>query len=583
MAPSTRAEWLWLYRECRPFLRYHIGSLTCIAASGAAGLVPPLLMKWLIDDVLPNRRWGALVTAAGLLLASHVGKAGLAALGTFVNTVAVKRMIFALHLRLVRRVQSLSAEFHARHPLGDLLQRLERDALVVGDFTSDVLPVIARTIVGTLMAIATMVYLDWRLSSVALPLLPAFIYARHRYRTKLRQSAEAVRDASGRQSSLLHEILFGAVQIQLLGAQGRIAREYTRLGLTTIQRELLQRRREAVYTVVSRAIIALATALIIGYGSVRVLSGELTAGALVAFYGYIGSIFTPMTVAVGLFARMIRMQTSVRRLIEIEQPPDVVEDAPDATPLTSAPRVIAWGDVTFDHAPGKRVLHRVRLRASAGERIAVVGESGAGKSSLLKLVPRLYDPTAGGIHIDGRDIRSFRLESLRQAISFVPQDPVLFQGTLRANVRHGCPAASPDEIAEAARIACFTEVVERLHHGWDTELGRMGAGLSGGERQRLAIARALLQRRPILILDEAFSALDSAAERRLLSRLEGWAKGRILILVSHRLAAAQWADRVIVLRGGQVVEDASHDLLYRDGTYYSALWRCRDQEVVTSR
>jgi ABC-type multidrug transport system fused ATPase/permease subunit len=583
MAPSARPEWGWLYRESRPFVRYQAASLVCIAASGAAGLVPPLLMKWLIDVVLPNGRWGTLAIVTVLFLIAAVCKSGLASLGTFVNMLGVKRMTFRTHMRLVRHVQSLSADFHARNAIGDLLQRLERDVTVIGDFASEALPAIARVIVGTTMAVVAMVYLDWRLASIVLPLLPLFAYARHRYRTILRRWAEDVRDASGRQSSFLQEMLAGAVQIQLLGAERRLARDYTRLALKSMQRQILQRRHELLYTVASTSIIAVATALIVGYGGVRVLTGGLTIGGLVAFYGYIGSIFAPMNTAVGLFAGVIRMQASIRRLIEMEQTIEIVRDAPDATPLTAAPRALVCRNVSFDYAPGKSVLRQANFHARVGERVTVVGESGSGKSSLLKLVARLHDATEGRIELDGRDIRTVRLESLRQAISFVPQDPVLFQGTLRANLRYGCPTATPEEIKHAAWIACLTEVVDRLPKGWETELGRMGAGLSGGERQRVAIARALLQRRPILILDEAFSALDSAAERRLLSRLSAWSTGRILILVSHRLAAAQWADRVVVIRQGQVVEDASHEVLYRAGTYYNALWECLDTEEHASR
>jgi ABC-type multidrug transport system fused ATPase/permease subunit len=556
MTFGLRPEWLWLCRESVPFLRFQIASLICISASSAAGLIQPLLMKWMIDDVLPNGRWRSLALIAALFLGAGVARSALGSLGRLMNMIGVKRMAFRAHMRLVRHVQSRSAGFHARHPVGDLLQRLERDINLIVDFASDALPSIARTIVGSLMVVATMSILDWRLSAVVLPLIPLYVYARHRYRLMLRHCADAVREASGRQSSALQEMIAGAVQIQLLGAERRLARDYTRMGLTTIHREILQRRHELSYAVMSAAVVAVATAAVVGYGGFRVWAGELTIGGLVAFYGYLGTIFAPVNSAVGLFARVIRTHASIRRLIEIEQSSEAIEDAPDATPLASPPRVLAWKNVSFDYAPHKPVLQHVDLEVRAGERVAIIGESGSGKSSLLTLAVRLHDATAGRIEIDGRDIRTVRLESLRRAVSFVPQDPVLFQRTLRENVRYGCASATPEEIEHAAWIACLTEVVDGLPHGWDTELGRMGAGLSGGERQRIAIARALLQRRPILVLDEAFSALDGALERRLLSRLDVWARDRILILVSHRIETARWADRVVVLGEGRVVEHA---------------------------
>jgi ABC-type multidrug transport system fused ATPase/permease subunit len=583
MSFFSHPEWAWLYREGRPFAHYQLGSLTCILASSAAGLAQPLLVKWLIDDVLPNRRWGALAMVTGLFLATVVGRSVIAALGTLVNTLAVKRMTFGIRTRLVRHVQSLSAEFYARQPVGDLLQRLERDVSVVGEFASDGFPSMVRVVAGTLMAIVVMVYLDYRLASIVLLLLPIFGYVRYRYRTILRRGAESVREASGQQSSLLHEILSGAIQIQLLGAERRLARHYVRASLTTMRRELLQSRNELTYRSASNLIIGLGMALIIGYGGVRVMLGGLTIGGLVAFYGYVGSMFAPMSTAIGLFARVIRVHASVRRLIALEQAPSAVRDAVDAVPLGDTPRQLAFRDVSFAFRLKEPVLQHIDLRVDAGQRVALVGESGAGKSSLMKLIPRLHDPVDGCLELDGRDIRSLQLHSLRSAISFVPQEPVLFKGTLLANLRFACPTATREEIDHAGWIACLSDVVARLPQGWNTELGPMGSGLSGGEKQRVAIARALLQRRPILVLDESCSALDAATERLLLSRLLGWAEGRMVVLVSHRLAAARWADRVVVMDDGHVVEDGCHFALYREGTHYGSLWEYREAPATGSR
>ena len=582
MTSSTRREWGWLFREGLPYARYQILSLVCISIGGVAGLVQPLLMKWLIDEVLPHRRWGTLALITGLFLVAAVGKSALTALSTFVNMLGVKRMTFRTHLRLVRLVQSRSADFHATHPVGDLLQRLERDIALIADFASDAAPAIVRTFVASGMVIGAMLYLDWRLACSTLPVLPLYAYVRHRYRTILQRWATVVREASGRQSSLLQEMLAGAVQIQLLGAERRLAREYMRVGLTTLSQEIRQKRHERAYSVLSGSLVALATALIIGYGGVRVLTGDLTAGGLVAFYGYIGSMFAPMNSLTGLFARVVRTQASIRRLMDLEQVTDAIQDAPDAMPLAAAPRTIAWERISFAYAGQTPVLREVDLDVRVGERLAIVGESGSGKSSLLKLAVRLHEAIDGQLTIDGRDIRSITLDSLRRAISVVPQDPMLFQASLRENLRYGCPSATQDEIEQAGWIACLTEVVERLPQGWDTVLGRQGAGLSGGERQRVAIARAVLQRRPILILDEAFSAVDSAVEHKILARLAPWAAGRIILVVSHRLAAAQWADRVVVIRQGRVVEQASHEALARDGTYYQALWQVEEPETSST-
>lgn len=568
---GSRREWVWLWREMRPFLSWQAANLSCIVAATTAGLSQPLLMRWLIDEALPKHDWHHLVAATTLLLFTSVARLVLTSLGSLVNTIAVKRMTFRMRMRLVTHVMSLSAGFHSRRSVGDLLERLQRDVMLVGELGADVLPTMVRVIVEASMALALMVYLDWRLSAIVLPLVGLFAYVRHYYRGILRNSAEAARASSGRQSSLLQEMLAGAVQIQLLGAEQRVRRRHKRLALQTVQREIRQTRDELMFTVVSMTVISLGVAAAIGYGGARVIDGALTLGSLVAFYGYVATIFSPIGIAVGLYAALTRVEASVRRLIEIEQKQDFIRDALDAQPIAAAPRQLAYDNVSFRYGTTS-TLTGVRFTLRAGERVAIVGASGSGKSSLVQLLPRLYDVNAGCVELDGRDVRSLRLSSLRQAISFVPQDPMLFEGTLRDNVRYGCPTASREELEQAAWIACLTDVIQQLPNGWDTELGPMGAGLSGGERQRLAITRALLQKRPVLILDEATSALDAATEHRLLSRLDTWIDGRIVILVTHRLAAAKWADRVVVMSHGEVVEDGCHRRLSSTDTHYAALW-----------
>jgi ABC-type multidrug transport system fused ATPase/permease subunit len=570
-----RDEWRWLLREVRPIARYQVVALIFTIASGALGLLSPLVLKWLIDSVLPNRRWRALAVATALLFGTAALRELANAFAVYLRTIGVERLVYGLRLRLFKQLQRLPAAFHARQPVGDLVQRVERDVGLVGDLGSDIAAAAVRMVIDMSMTIAALLVLDWRLACAIVPLLPGLALVRHHYRTRLQQSARETRDAYGRQSNLLNEALSGAVQIQLLGAEARFARHYARLGLATLKRFLHQRRLELTFAFLSTITISGGTALVVGYGGWRVITGSLSAGGLVAFYTYVANIFTPLNTAVELYSRLNRVSASIRRLIEIENAPDTLEDAAGAVPLTAPPRVVSCTSVRFAYGAEPPTLYDIGLSLRAGERIALVGESGCGKSSLLKLIPRLYDPTEGCLAIDGRDVRSLPLQSLRHSISVVPQDAMLFCGSVRDNLRLGNLAATPDEIARAAAIAGLTEVVDKQPAGWDTMLGPMGSGLSGGEKQRLAIARALIQGRPILVLDEATSALDAASEDRLLTRLESWSAGRIVIVVSHRLAVARWASRVVVLSHGEIVEDGPHERLYRDGTRYHALWQRR--------
>ncbi len=573
MTNRLASEWQWLWRELRPFARYQAAGLASTICASGIGLTGPLVMRWVIDDVLPGQRWVALVAAAGVYFATGFLRTAITSLGLYITTLGVQRLVLRLRARLLAHLQSLSPAFYSAYPVGDLVQRFERDVTLIGELGSEIGPSVLKIVIETTMTAAALVYLDWRIAVIIVPLLPVSGYVRHRFRRSLQRHAESVRDAMGRQSSLLMELLSGVLQVQLLGAERRLARRYYRLGLHTASRQMAQRREELTFNVASMAVISLGMGLVIGYGGFRVMSGSLTTGGLVAFYAYLGGIFVPMSTAVDLYSRLNRIRASIRRIIEIEEAQSGIQDRPDAPPLARPVRALRCTDVSFLYAPGRTVLRAVQFSAHTGERVALVGESGCGKSSLLKLIPRLYEPDGGRIDIDGRDVRDIALRDLRQAIAVVPQDPLLFQGTLRDNLRHACPTATFDEISRAAAIACLNDVVARLPKGWDSELGPGGSGLSGGERQRVAIARALLQRRPILILDEATSALDPNTEQQLLTRLEDWCAGRLTILVSHRVAAARWADRVVVLRRGQVVEEGTHLSLFRPGTCYYALWQ----------
>lgn len=605
MTHDESSEWRWLWREVRPFAPYQAFSLFFMLASSALGLAGPLLMKWMIDDILPNRRWGGLAIATALFFGVYVGRSLLGSISGLVNMFGVQRIVLSIRTRILKILQSRSAAFYGLHQVGDLVQRLERDVDMVSEAGSSIVPSVVRMFVEILMTASAMIFLDWRLSSIVVPLLPVFAFLRHHYRAILRKSSEDVREATGKQSGLLNETLTGAIQIQLLGAEHRFHRRYNLLNLRAIKKQVSQRKNELVFSLLTTSVIGLGTALIIGYGGSRVIAGTMSAGSLVAFYSYIGQIFSPMSTATELYARLTRVRASIKRLMDLEDEPAAITDETSAEPLTATPGLIVCTDVSFDYGranaaagangtngttgmagvdAGKSVglgtLRGIDFDARAGERVAIVGESGCGKSSLLKLIPRLYDASGGRVEIDGRNVRALKLRELRQAVSFVPQEPILFHGTLYENLRHGSQSATRYDMARAAWIACLTDVVSRLPDGWDTELGALGVGLSGGEKQRVAITRALLQRRPILILDEATSALDAPTEHRILSRLERWCAGRIVIVVSHRLSAARWATRVVVMHRGEIVEDGTHDSLYRPGTHYHALWQRPEQRIA---
>lgn len=578
---DTRDEWRWLRQVLRPSSRHQVLSLACILAASLLALIDPLIMKWLIDDVLPAREWRIAPLVGLAIVAVFVSRLILQGTGAVLTLAASQRLTFELRRHLLEHVQTLPAAFHAATTVGELLQRIERDVDHVGELGADLIPAVMRAATMAACVIAAMLVLNWRLTVVILPLVPLFLLLRHRFRGALNHTSERVRESAGQQTSLLTEILVGAVQVQLLGAERRVARRYVALSSETVRAAVARKRAEVGFTVASTTVIAVGMALVLGYGGWQVLAGALTTGGLVAFYSYVIRLFDPLNSAVELTARSYRVRASIRRLRELEKTHSLLCDGPDARPLRAGgPTTIVFDRVNFAYQPNTLALSNIDIRFMSGDRVALVGASGSGKSTLVHLMARLADVECGSIRWDGRDVRKVSQRSLRGAISLVPQTPVLFKGTLRENLHYAKPDVTMADLEVAARLVCLCDVLERLPGGWDHELGPLGAGLSGGERQRVALARAVLQDRPVVVLDEATSALDAPTEQRTLANLAGWSATKILLVISHRVSAAAWADRVIVLQHGRVIEEGPHEELYRYGTRYFDLWQRRNSDGV---
>ena len=309
-------------------------------------------------------------------------------------------------------------------------------------------------------------------------------------------------------------------------------------------------------------IIVLGMAGVLCYGGYEVMKGSLTAGGLVAFYGYTLQLFIPLYAVVDIYSKLQRAGSSVRRLMEITEAELMLRDRPGALILAqNTSGTIELKDVCFSYNAERPVLSGISLSVSRGERVALAGTSGNGKSTIARLIARLYDPRAGGVFVEGVDVRDIKIKSLRSSVIFVPQDPVLFDVTLRENLLYGSPQATQAELDTVTTLAQLQSLIKRLPNGWNEPLGPRGNRLSGGERQRVALARALLQRPKILILDECTSALDALTEQRLLGELDGFLQDVTTIIISHRPFATRWADRVIHMDFGQLTENANTGVL----------------------
>ena len=571
MRTQRYSEFLWLVSQVKPFVRLHLGSYLCIVASSVLLLLDPLIVRLLIDDVIPNRRLSWLPLVAIAFFLTYAGRIGFDSVAGVLNFRAVQKMTFRTRLSLLRHLQQLSAEYHDNRPVGDTLHRLQVDVDQVATLSGEVIPSALRMLTVFSLILTTMLVINYRLTAVIIPLIPLFIIVRRHFHNHLREASDAVQKESAKVIQFLEEHLSAIVQVQLLSCEQREARRFARISGTAVRTQMKRRRTELFFAGLLSLIIVLGMVTVLFYGSYEVITGTLTAGGLVAFYGYTLQLFVPLYSVMDLYAKFQRAAASVRRLMDIKQADLILRDHPGAMTLEPNPAGIEFKDVSFNYHPERPVLNAISLRVDPGERVALAGTSGNGKSTIAKLLARLYDVRAGAVSIGGVDVRDIELKSLRSSVIFVPQDPVLFDLTLKENLLYGNPKATALELAEVARVAQLEAVIKRLPKGWDESVGPRGNRLSGGERQRVALARALLQRPRILILDESTSALDARTEKRLLTELDAYLKNITTIIISHRPVPVEWADRVVQMHYGAIIDDGSEaSLNSRSGIAHDA-------------
>jgi len=428
-------------------------------------------------------------------------------------------------------------------------------------------------VVGIMVALA-MGFLNWRLTAIVLPLLPVLHALQRRFARRLKSAADAAQTQSGKMSAFLQEHLTGMVQLQLLNRTRTQRGKFARLAAEGAKRQVQQRIAEVLFGVASASLMVLGMSLILGIGGREVIRGSLTIGGLVAYYGYVARLFEPISIAIDLQSRLQRVGASIRRILELSGKNIAMNETAPAVQLKRdvAPE-LEFRSVSFSYRQDRPVLRDLTFRITAGETVAVVGLNGSGKSTVGMLAARLYEPNTGAVLVGGQDIREVSRGSLRSTVTLVPQDPILFNDTVRENLLYGDPAATATDLERVSALTQFDQVLRKLPRGYDEPLGPLGGRLSGGEKKRLALARTLLQRPRILIVDEVTSALDAPTAEGLLRGLELFREGRTLVVISHRPATILWADRILVVDAGRIADSGRHaDLMARCESYRN-IWQ----------
>jgi ABC-type multidrug transport system fused ATPase/permease subunit len=482
------SELRWLAKQIRPFVPWHVASFLCMTAGSLLALLTPLVLKWLIDQVLPRRETGLLPVAAALIFLSYQGRTALTSVGSYLTLNAVQKMALRLRMDLLRHLDRLSADYYENTPPGAAMYPLKEPIEEVAYFGSDLLPSILRMCLATGFTIVAMLVLSPMLTLAVLPLIPLFLIARQHFRTKLSADSDTVQQNLIQWSSFLEEHISSVLPIQLLGREKHQEIKAFHLLARTTRSHLALFKTGVWFTVWTSIAVVLAMSAVIGYGGWSVVAGTLSLGSLVAFYSFVTQLFDPLSGAAELYTRAQRTFASIRQLQAVFALRPSITNSPVCAEFPTQQWGLEFAGVEFGYERRENALLVPSLRIAAREKIVVVGENGAGKSTLARLIPRVYDVKTGSIHIGGTDIRNVKLKSLRGAICYLPRDPALFDGTIASNLLFVRPGASDCDLRTALHLADLDDVVESLPAGLHQRIGPDACQLSGGQRQRLAIA-----------------------------------------------------------------------------------------------
>ena len=588
-----------LIRELvRPYVKGLVIVLVAMLVETAMSLASPWPLKVVIDSVLgshPLPEWlrglkdiSVGDSKAGLALLAGIGVVLIAVVGaiaTYINnyyTESVGQWVaHDLRIRIYDHLQRMSLSYFDKQQTGTMLSTITSDVATVQNFASsntlDLL-VDVLTIAGVL---GLMFWLNWDFALIAVAVTPLLLMFVSRFKKAVKKATHQVRL---HQADIVSVVQQGLESVRVVKAFGRESLEDSRLGEVshaTVVAALNARRVKSLLSPIVSVVVALCTAVVLWRGAELILRDVMTVGVLTVFLAYLSKFFKPVQDLAKNTNAIAQATVSLERIKRILDTDDVIKNRPDARTLETPTGAISFQHVAFGYDPDAPVLKDVTFAVEAGQKLGVVGTTGGGKSTVVCLIPRFYDVDAGHVLIDGVDVRQYTKESLRSQVGFVLQDTVLFHGSIKSNIAYGRPGASDAQIVEAAKLANAHDFISAMPQGYNSLVGERGLTLSGGQRQRIGIARAIIRNCPILILDEPTAALDTESERLVMEGLSKLMRGRTVITIAHRLSTIRDADKIIVLDGGIVAEQGTHDELLELGGIYAELHRVQYESAAS--
>ena len=566
----------------KPYLHILSIALLCTMLAAAGNLYLPWIFRDMIDKVLNAKDYYMLNVISASIVVIFLLR-GIFLYGqNYLMSYVGQHVIIDIRSEVFRKLQRLSMSFYDKNKTGTIMSYVTNDVNALqGAMVDNTIELVTEGII-LVGSVCAMIYLDWKLTLFTILTFPVVLYFMNFFGKKIRRSGGQIQEATADITSVLQESVSSARVVKSFVREQYEIERFEKENEANLKANLKNAKYMATLTPTIEFVAALGVTLILWYGGNNVIAGETTAGSLVAFLAYAVNISNPIKRITRVSGNIQKALAAAQRVFDVLDLPEEIRNLPDAKALPAVTGNVSFEHVTFSYNAGDEILHDLSFTAKPGQAIGLVGPSGAGKSTIASLLPRFYDCDTGTIRIDGTDIRHVTLDSLRNQVGIVPQETILFNGSVYDNILYGRLDATKEEIEAAAKAANAHEFIMELPEGYNTMLGDRGVNISGGQRQRIAIARAILKDPRILILDEATSALDTESERVVQEALNRLMVGRTSIIIAHRLSTIKNADRILVLDKGKLAEDGTHEeLMAKNGLYahlYQIQYRTNTEE-----